>query len=176
MLIILDRDGVINEESNAYIKTPDEWLPIPGSLEAIAKLNKAGFTVVVATNQSGLARGLYDEPTLKKIHSKMTVALAEHGAKVDGIFYCPHLPEDNCLCRKPQAGMFKEIAKHFDEPLEQAICIGDSLRDIQAALTVKANPILVLTGNGHRTVDELNGIELPIYEDLAHAVAGILKK
>lgn len=175
MLIILDRDGVINEESHAYIKTPDEWLPIPGSLEAIAKLKKAGFIVAIATNQSGLARGLYDEATLKKIHSKMTDALAQHGATVDGIFYCPHLPEDNCLCRKPQAGMFKEIAEHFQQPLEQAICIGDSLRDIQAALTVKAKPVLVLTGNGHRTVEELNGIELPIYPDLAHAVAGILK-
>lgn len=170
MLIILDRDGVINEESNQYIKSPEEWIPIPGSLEAIAKLKKSGYQVAVATNQSGVARGLYTEIILNDIHQKMIDALTKFGVTLDGIYYCPHLPEDNCQCRKPQSGMYIEIAKTLHAQLENTICIGDSLRDIQAALAVNAKPILVLTGNGSKTEKQLNGIELPIYKNLAEAV------
>lgn len=173
MLIILDRDGVINEESHEYIKSPAEWIPIPGSLEAIAKLKKAGHQVAIATNQSGLARGLYTESILNDIHQKMIDALAKFEITLDGIYYCPHLPEDNCQCRKPQSGMYIDIAKDLHQKLENTICIGDSLRDLQAALAVNAKPMLVLTGNGSETVKQLNGIRLPIYKNLAEAVDAI---
>lgn len=151
MLVILDRDGVINEESHEYIKSPKEWLPIEGSLEAIAKLKNAGIKVTIATNQSGIARGLYTEETLDKIHLKMIQALEKLGASIDGIFYCPHHPKDNCSCRKPKPGLLKRIAKQFKADLKEAICIGDSLRDLQAAQAVGAKPIVVLTGNGRQS-------------------------
>jgi D-glycero-D-manno-heptose 1,7-bisphosphate phosphatase len=154
-LIILDRDGVINVDSPDFIKSPDEWIPIPGSLAAIAQLNQNGYTVTIATNQSGLSRELYSEATLTKIHEKMSKELAKFGGKIDSIFCCPHLPEDNCDCRKPKPGLMERIAKHYQVDLKknQTPCVGDSLRDLLAANAAACRPILVLTGNGQKTKD-----------------------
>lgn len=151
-LIIVDRDGVINEDSPAYIKSPTEWLPIKGSLEAIALLNQLGFKVVVATNQSGLARGMYSETTLGAIHDKMRAAVHSLGGKIDSIFYCPHGPDDNCECRKPKPGLLHQIAARYDTTLEGVPYVGDSYRDIEAGIHAGATPILVLTGNGQKTL------------------------
>jgi D-glycero-D-manno-heptose 1,7-bisphosphate phosphatase len=153
-LIILDRDGVINQDSDNFIKNPDEWIAIPGSLEAIARLNQAGYRVVVATNQSGIARGLFDMSDLNAIHQKMLNRAQLVGASVDAIFFCPHLAEDHCDCRKPQPGMFNEIAKRFDMSLKGVPTVGDSLRDLQAAYAVGCQPILVLTGKGKKTFEK----------------------
>ena len=174
--IILDRDGVINEDSDAYIKSPDEWLPIPGSLEAIARLNRAGFRVVVATNQSGVARGYFDLAMLHRIHQKMLDSLKQVGGHLDGIFFCPHGPDDGCDCRKPRAGLLHQIAEQFQIELTGIPAIGDSLRDLQAAQEVGAQPILVLTGKGGQTLRALNGkAGLPVYRDLAAAVDTLLE-
>ncbi len=174
-LIILDRDGVINEDSDAYIKSPEEWVPIPGSLEAIARLNRAGWTVAVATNQSGVGRGLYDRATLDRIHARMNAALAAAGGHVDALYYCPHTPEDHCACRKPLPGLLESIARHYGVSLAGVPAIGDSLRDLQAAVAVDARPILVRTGKGEQT---LTNPDLPpgtpVYPDLAAAVTGLL--
>lgn len=175
-LIILDRDGVINQDSDAYIKSVDEFIPLPGSLEAIARLKKAGYTVAVATNQSGIARGYYDEATLAAMHDKLAHLLDEQGGEIDYIAYCPHGPDDNCDCRKPMPGLLHEISKHFNVELTHVPIVGDSLRDIQAAKTVGATPILVMTGKGERTLtnkEQLNGI--PVFADLAAAVDAILR-
>ena len=173
-LIILDRDGVINEDSDHYIKSPDEWKPIPGSLDAIAALNRAGFRVVVATNQSGVGRGLFDMAMLNAIHARMHKAVVAAGGRIDAVFYCPHAADSHCACRKPQAGMLLEIAERFDVSLTGVPAIGDSLRDLQAALAVGAQPILVRSGKGERT---LSAGGLPegvvVYDDLAQAV-GVL--
>src|SRR5690606_11486336 len=150
-LAILDRDGVINHDSDAFVKSPDEWLPIPGSLEAIAKLNQAGWKVVVATNQSGLARGLFSMQDLNAIHAKMRQELAAVGGHVDAIFICPHGPDDHCCGVKPLPGMFEDIGLRFDADLRQAVAVGDSLRDIEAASATRCQTWLVLTGNGQRT-------------------------
>lgn len=174
MLVILDRDGVINEESKYFIKSPDEWLPIPGSLEAIAKLKNAGFMVAVATNQSGIARGLYSEEILSQIHKKMSDALQKLGVRLDAIVYCPHHPKDQCQCRKPAPGLFLSLAEKLQFDMTKAICIGDSMRDIQAAKEVGATPILVLTGNGKKTLTEMSGLKLKVYANLAEAVDHIL--
>jgi len=151
-LVILDRDGVINEDSPHYIKSSHEWHPIKGSLEAIAELNQLGFTVAVATNQSGIARRMYDEVTLKNIHEKMHRAVNAVGGKIDSIFYCPHGPDDNCDCRKPKPGLLQQIAKHYEIDLGNVSCVGDSYRDLQAASHAGATPVLVLTGNGRKTL------------------------
>ncbi len=170
-LIILDRDGVINEDSDAYIKSPEEWIPIPGSLEAIARLNRADYRVVVATNQSGLARGLFDLDTLTRIHEKMHRALADVGGSIDAIFFCPHGPEDKCACRKPNAGLFHDIARRMGVSLQDVPAIGDSLRDLQAAESVGAQPILVLTGKGAHTLMHLDSEScIPVYVDLAATI------
>ena len=136
-LIVLDRDGVINYDSDQFIKSPEEWRPIPGSLEAIARLNHAGFRVVVATNQSGLGRGLFDMATLIAIHEKMHKALANTGGRIDAVFYCPHTADSACDCRKPKAGMFIEIGQRFGVELTGVPCVGDSVRDLQAADAVE---------------------------------------
>jgi D-glycero-D-manno-heptose 1,7-bisphosphate phosphatase len=155
--IILDRDGVINQDSVDFIKSPKEWIPIPGSLEAIAKLKEAGFTVIVATNQSGIGRHLFSLEHLHNIHQKMNNAIIEAGGTIDKIFFCPHLPEDNCLCRKPKPGLFDQIAKHYDIDYQKQkiYAIGDSLRDLEAAESAGAYPILVETGNGKKTLANL---------------------
>jgi D-glycero-D-manno-heptose 1,7-bisphosphate phosphatase len=150
-LIILDRDGVINFDSDQFIKSPEEWKPIPGSLEAIARLNQAGYRVAVATNQSGIGRGLFDMPTLNAIHDKMHKSLAQVGGRVDAIFFCPHTNDANCECRKPKSGMIEEIATRFGVSLKGVPAVGDSLRDLEAAGRLGAQPYLVLTGKGAKT-------------------------
>ncbi len=175
--IILDRDGVINHDSDNYIKNPNEWIPIPGSLEAIAKLTKAGYKIFVATNQSGLARGLFDLDTLNAIHTKMQSAILELGGKLDGIYYCPHHPDEDCACRKPNTGMLIQMRDDQGVDLSKTIFVGDSLKDLKVASAVSAKPILVLTGKGARTASELeDGHEIEIYKDLAECVNAILTK
>ncbi len=175
--IILDRDGVINYDSKHYIKSPEEWKPIPGSLEAIALLSQAGYTVAVVTNQSGIGRGLYTERELAAIHQKMLRCLKALGGTIDKIFYCPHRPDEACVCRKPRTGLFEQIAAYYRLDLKGITTIGDSLRDIQAARQVACQPILVLTGNGEKTIKnnpELSH-QIPIFPDLLAAVKQLLK-
>ncbi|MFT0851915.1 D-glycero-beta-D-manno-heptose 1,7-bisphosphate 7-phosphatase [Achromobacter sp. F4_2707] len=153
-LVILDRDGVINEDSDAYIKSPAEWQAIPGSLNAIARLSRAGWRVVVATNQSGVARGYFSMETLNAIHAKMRRELAEAGGHLDAIFVCTHGPDDGCRCRKPEPGMFQDIACRYDITLDNVPAVGDSLRDLQAAASQGCAPWLVRTGKGLRTLEK----------------------
>jgi len=171
-LIVLDRDGTINYDSDQYIKSPAEWKPIPGSLEAIARLNHGGWRVVLATNQSGLARGLFDMATLNAIHAEMHRAVAHAGGRIDAIFFCPHAADANCACRKPKPGMLHEIARRLNVELAGVPVVGDSLKDLQAAAAVGARPMLVLTGKGKRTRE---AGDLPpgteIYPDLAAVAA-----
>ncbi|HMX16913.1 MAG TPA: D-glycero-beta-D-manno-heptose 1,7-bisphosphate 7-phosphatase [Rhodocyclaceae bacterium] len=171
-LVILDRDGVINHDSDLFIKTPDEWRPIQGSLDAIARLNQWGYRVVVATNQSGIGRGLFDMDTLNAIHERMHKAVAQAGGRIDAVFFCPHTNADHCPCRKPKAGMLKEIAVRFNADLAGVPAVGDSLRDLEAALAVQAQPILVQTGKGRKTATDP---ELPpqtlVFPDLAGVAA-----
>jgi len=175
-LIILDRDGVINFDSVGYIKSPDEWHPIPGSLEAIASLNRAGYQVVVATNQSGVARGYYDLAMLGKIHEKLASSLEKFGGKIEEIFFCPHHPDEKCGCRKPQLGMFHQIQKKYSPiDLKDTFFIGDSFVDMQVAFSLPCKPILVLTSNGQRTLKEHPELEsIPHFANLAEAVQYIL--
>jgi D-glycero-D-manno-heptose 1,7-bisphosphate phosphatase len=175
-LIILDRDGVINHDSPAFIKSPAEWIPIPGSLEAIARLNQAGYRVVVASNQSGIARELFDISTLNAIHQKMHSAAQLVGADIDAIFFCPHAAADNCDCRKPKAGMFEEISKRFKISLKGVPTVGDSLRDLQAGFISGCHPYLVLTGKGEKT-HATGGLPpgTQVFPDLASMVTAFLK-
>ena len=166
---------MINQDSDAYIKTPAEWIPIPGSLQAIAALKAAGWRVAVATNQSGLARGLFDADTLAAIHRTMHQALAASDAAIDYLVWCPHGPNDQCDCRKPKPGLYQQIAAHFHCNLQHVPVIGDSKRDLDAAVAVGAQPILVKTGKGQRAIA---AGQLPagtlIYDDLQSAVAALL--
>ncbi|HRD89617.1 MAG: D-glycero-beta-D-manno-heptose 1,7-bisphosphate 7-phosphatase [Candidatus Accumulibacter sp.] len=174
-LVILDRDGVINHDSKQFIKSPAEWRPIPGSLEAIARLNQAGYRVVVATNQSGIGRGLFDMDTLNAIHDKMHRAVLAAGGRIDAIFYCPHAVDAGCRCRKPATGMFERIAGCFNIDLPGTPAVGDSLRDLQAAVAVGALPLLVLTGKGTQTqVDGGLPEGTQVFPDLAAATDHIL--
>ncbi len=176
-LIILDRDGVINHDSAVFIKTPEEWQPIPGSLEAIAKLNQWGWRVVVATNQSGIERGILSLDTLNAIHEKMVKSLAQLGGRLDAIFFCPHAAQAGCACRKPLPGMLHSIAKRFGADLKGVPLVGDSLRDIQAGLAVGCEPYLVRTGKGiNAQFDPALPPGTPIYDDLAQVVAALAKK
>jgi len=147
-LVILDRDGVINKDSKHSIKSPEEWIPIEGSLEAISLLNKNGYTVVVATNQSAIGKKLINNATLDSIHKKMQDLLKMKNAKIDKIFYCPHIEEDNCTCRKPKTGLMQKIKEHYNVSLKKIPAIGDSARDLEAYSKSEALPILVRTGNG----------------------------
>lgn len=173
-LIILDRDGVINYDSDQFIKSPDEWKPIPGSLEAIARLNQWGWRVVVASNQSGVGRGLFGMDTLNAINEKMVKSLAQVGGRLDAIFFCPHAADSTCDCRKPKPGLFLQIAERFNASLDRVPAVGDSLRDLQAGVLVGCKPYLVLTGKGMKTRDDP---ALPegtlIYPDLAAVVADL---
>ena len=174
-LIILDRDGVINQDSDHYIKSPHEWRPIPGSIEAIASLKSSGWTVAVATNQSGVARGLFDSQTLDLIHQLMYVQLEKCNAKIDYLVWCPHGPDDKCNCRKPRPGMYQRIASKFDCSLLNVPVIGDSKRDLDAAVAVGAQPILVKTGKGKRSIAAGNlPSETIIFADLQEAVKSLL--
>jgi D-glycero-D-manno-heptose 1,7-bisphosphate phosphatase len=153
-LVILDRDGTINHDSEHYIKSPQEWRPIKGSLEAIARLTQAGYRIVVATNQSGIARGLFDTRTLFAIHETLLRSLALVGGRIDAFFFCPHAADAGCQCRKPQPGMLLEVARRFNVSLEDTYMVGDALRDLEAAAAAGARPVLVLTGKGAKTRDE----------------------
>lgn len=174
-LIILDRDGVINEDSDDFIKSPSEWSPIRGSLEAIARLHRAGWRVVVATNQSGIARKLFDLDTLARIHETMHRRVIESGGLIDAVFFCPHGPDDGCRCRKPLPGMFHDIAERLHINLAGVPAIGDSLRDLQAAQAAGASPMLVKTGKGFGTVSHPDfDRSLPVFNDLYSAVNHLL--
>ena len=176
-LVILDMDGVINQESDDYIKTEQEWQAIPGSLQAIARLNHNGFHVVTATNQSGLARGKLTLKELNRIHRKMHNHLAQYGGVIDAIFFCPHGPDTDCACRKPKPGLFKEIQRRLHTPLYGIPVIGDRLTDIQAAQTVGARPMLVRTGKGQQQLDEgLIPDGVPVYDDLAQTTTALLSR
>jgi D-glycero-D-manno-heptose 1,7-bisphosphate phosphatase len=153
-LIILDRDGVINHDSKHFITAPEQWKPLPGSVEAMARLTQAGYKIAIATNQSGLGRGLFGMATLNAIHAKMNKTVQEAGGRIDAIFYCPHPEEAKCACRKPNTGMFDAIAERFGVSLQDVDSVGDSIRDLQAAHVAGARPVLVLTGKGERTQRE----------------------
>ncbi|PCI36262.1 MAG: D-glycero-beta-D-manno-heptose-1,7-bisphosphate 7-phosphatase [Thiotrichales bacterium] len=177
-LIILDRDGVINHDSNAYIKNITEWQPISGSISAIARLKNAGYKVAVATNQAGMKRGLFSEEDLHAMHDKLNILLAAHGVSIDCIRYCPHLPEDNCNCRKPKPGLLQDISQTLSVPLANAYFVGDSAKDIQAAKVVGACPVLVRTGNGLKTFEENSELikDVLICDDLNSFVNFLLKE
>lgn len=166
-LLILDRDGVINQDSDAYIKTLGEWIPIPSSIEAIARLSKAGWTVAVATNQSGIARGYYDLATLESMHTRLRQLVAEQGGEVGLIVHCPHGPDDDCDCRKPKAGMLRQIAAHYATDLAGIWFVGDTGGDLQAALAVDCQPVLVKTGKGERTLAKPLPPGTLVFDDLA---------
>ena len=174
-LIVLDRDGVINYDSANFIKNPGEWRPLPGSLNAISRLNQAGFHVIVATNHSGIGRGVFEMAALNAIHDKMHKALAQAGGRIDAIFFCPHAADDNCNCRKPKTGMFEDIAHRLNTSLAGVPMVGDSIRDLQAAAATQASPLLVLTGNGKKT--QRSGALPPatrVFADLAAAVDALV--
>ena len=176
-LIILDRDGVLNEDSDEYIKSPEEWIPIPGSLEAVARLTQAGYRVVIASNQSGIARGYFDLETLHAMHEKMDRLLAALGGKVEAVFFCPHGPDEDCSCRKPKPGLLQEIAARYKTTLEGVYCVGDSARDLEAAEAVGARPVLVRTGKGVATVERgAVPTGVPVYADLRTFVDALLSQ
>jgi D-glycero-D-manno-heptose 1,7-bisphosphate phosphatase len=174
-LVIIDRDGVINQDSDLFIKTVDEFIPLPGSLEAIARLNQAGYKVAIATNQSGIARGYYDIQTLEAMHDKLSKLLIPLNGHIDYITFCPHGPDDSCTCRKPLPGMYQEIAEHFNISLEGVPVVGDSMRDLEAAIAVNAKPILVRTGKGDRTLSNNNlDDQIPVFDNLQQAVNSLI--
>ncbi len=180
-LVILDRDGVINHDSDDYIKSPDEWQPLPGSLEAIARLCRADYTVVVATNQAGVGRGLFSLEMLTRIHRKMASSIRDKGGRLDSVFFCPHSPADQCGCRKPKPGMLLEIGDRLSIGLSGVPVVGDSLRDLEAAAAAGAMPVMVKTGRGRLTQEKLSQGELshtlgqtPVYADLAAFTDAVL--
>ena len=180
-LVILDRDGVINHDSDDYIKSPDEWQPLPGSLEAIARLCRADYTVVVATNQAGVGRGLFSQEMLIRIHRKMASSIRDKGGRLDSVFFCPHSPAEQCGCRKPKPGMLLEISERLGIGLSGVPVVGDSLRDLEAAEAAGAIPVLVKTGRGRLTQEKLSKGELshtlgqtPVYADLAAFTDAVL--
>ena len=179
-LVILDRDGVINRDSDEYIKCLAEWLPIEGSIEAIARLNQAGFTVAVATNQSGLGRGYFDLDELEAMHARLNELVNDAGGEIDGIFSCAHKPDDGCNCRKPAAGLLDTIAEELKAELTGAVVIGDSLRDLEAGIARNCLPILVRTGKGADTEKKLAGHRdsrikhTQVFEDLATAAKHLI--
>ena len=173
-LLILDRDGVINQDSDAYIKTLEEWIPIPGAIEAIARLSKAGWTVAVATNQSGLARGYYDQAMLEAMHARLRQLVAEQGGEVGLIVHCPHGPDDGCDCRKPAPGMLRQIAAHYQAELAGVWFVGDSSGDLAAACSVGCQPVLVKTGKGQLTQAKPLPAGTLVFDDLAAVAAHLL--
>lgn len=175
-ILVLDRDGVINADSPEYIKSPEEWHPLPGSIEAIARASKAGFTIAVASNQSGVGRGLFDLDTLSAIHDTMIEAIEAAGGRIDLIVFCPHHPDDNCECRKPKAGLLRRIESELGTSLAGQWVIGDSARDLAAARSVDATPVLVRTGNGRKTESGLADLNVQVFDDLAAAVDALLEQ
>ena len=174
-LIILDRDGVINEDSDEYIKSPDEWIPIPGSLEAIGKLSQNGFRIIIITNQSGIGRKIFSVEMLHAIHKKMNTHLLQFGGVIDGIFFCPCKPEENCNCRKPKPGLYNDVSNRLQISLKNIFCVGDKITDIEAAENAGGRPILVRTG---KRKDKVNSSfipkHIPVYSDLASFVDKII--
>lgn len=179
-LVILDRDGTVNEDSADYVKSPDEWTPLPGALEAIARLNHAGWHVVLASNQSGLGRGLFDVSTLNAMHAKMHTLLAGVGGRVDAVFYCPHAPDEGCHCRKPEPGLFEQIGERYGIDLQGVPMVGDSARDAVAAVAAGCEPHLVLTGKGvayrGRDLPDSFPKETRVHADLAAFVEFLLAR
>ena len=175
-LLILDRDGVINQDSDAYIKSVEEWIPLPGAIEAIAQLSKAGWTVAVATNQSGIARGYYDLATLDAMHARLRALVAEQGGELGLVVYCPHGPDEGCACRKPKPGMLHTIAEHYGADLTECWFVGDSLSDLQAAEAVGSTPVLVKTGKGLQTLTKVFPVNTLIFDDLAAVAAELIHK
>jgi D-glycero-D-manno-heptose 1,7-bisphosphate phosphatase len=173
-LLILDRDGVINQDSDDYIKSLEEWIPLPGAIKAIAELSKAGWTVAVATNQSGLARGYYDLAALEAMHTRLRELVAEQGGELGLIVHCPHGPDDGCDCRKPKPGMLHAIAAHYAVPLHGVWFVGDSRGDLEAALAVDCQPVLVKTGKGERTAAQPLPPGTLVFNDLAAVAAQLL--
>lgn len=176
-LVILDRDGVINFDSTDYIKSPEEWHPIPGSLQAIAQLKHQGLKVAIATNQSGIGRQFFSIQTLEAIHQKMKAELAAEGGELDGIFFCPHLPDESCDCRKPKPGLLHQIESELGIPLSQSCLIGDSFRDIQAALATACRPIWVESGKplNRENLDFAHKHHVPVFKNLSDASAELIK-
>jgi len=176
-LIILDRDGVINLESPEFIKSPEEWIPIKGSLEAIARLSQAGYDVVVITNQSGIGRDLLSADMLGQIHVQMMDYVKQYGGRIQSVLFCPHHPDDNCDCRKPKIGLYQELAKRLNISFSKVYSVGDSLRDLEAAKTAGAIPVLVKTGNGRKTLHKIkdtNLADVPVYDRLSKFVDALL--
>lgn len=166
-LIVLDRDGVINHDSENYIKSVDEWIALPGALDAIARLSRGGWTVAVATNQSGLARGYYSVPTLEAMHQTLRDEIQKRGGHMGLITYCPHGPDDGCRCRKPKAGLLEQIADYYQVSLQGVWFVGDSLRDLEAAVAVQAQPVLVCTGNGEQARSKALPENTKIFADIS---------
>ena len=177
-LVILDRDGVINRDSDEFIKSAAEFIPLPGSIEAIARLSAAGYTVAIASNQSGIGRGLFSRSRLYAMHRKLRRLVAAAGGSIGKIAYCPHAPNDNCDCRKPRPGLLLRIGAYYVRPLDGVPVIGDSLRDLQAAAAVGASPVLVRTGKGRKAERELlnSHIKAEVFDDLSAAVNALLRK
>ena len=179
-LLILDRDGVINQESPDFIKSPEEWIPLKGSLEAIGRLSQAGYDTVVITNQSGIGRGFFSANTLAKIHARMIDYVQQHGGKIQGILFCPHTAKDNCECRKPNDGMYSELAYRLGISFNDIYSVGDSVRDLLAAQSAGASPVLVKTGNGKKSLKEIEsnpelGLQsAPVFDSLAHFADALL--
>jgi len=175
-LVILDRDGVINRDSSSFVKTPAEWVPLPGSIQAIAKLSRAGFRVAVASNQSGLARGLFERKALRAMHRKLRRLVEAEGGTIARIEVCPHGPNDGCSCRKPRPGLLNRLGRRFGVALDGVPMIGDSLRDLEAAMSAGGRPILVRTGNGRKTEAELTGAlaKTEVFDDLSAAAAALI--
>lgn len=175
-LVILDRDGVLNKESSAFVKSTAEWQPLPGSMEALGLLTASGYTTAVATNQSGIARGLFDRKALQAMHRKLRRLAARHGGKVDRIVYCPHGPDDACDCRKPLPGLLLRLARHYGVDLRGVPVVGDSLRDLDAAVAAGATPVLLLTGNGAQTRAKLAklGRTVETYDNLLTFVRSLV--
>ncbi len=181
-LVILDRDGVINKDSSSFIKTPDEWLPIKGSLEAIARLSQAGYEVVIITNQSGIGRGLFSADMLAQIHVRMIDYVQQHGGKIQSVLFCPHHPDDGCDCRKPLAGLYHELAGRLNINFSGVFSVGDSIRDLLAAKSAGAQPVLVKTGNGKKSLKRIANdpqVDLDgtlVFDNLASFTDALLKQ
>jgi len=179
-LLILDRDGVINQESPDFIKSPDEWIPLKGSLEAIGQLSQAGYDIVIITNQSGIGRGLLSADMLAKIHARLIDHVQQHGGRIQSILFCPHTPEADCECRKPNDGMYSELAFRLGISFNNVYSVGDSVRDLLAAQSAGAKPVLVKTGNGKKSLKEIESnpeLDLqsaPVFDNLAHFADAIL--
>ncbi|MBV6751555.1 D-glycero-beta-D-manno-heptose 1,7-bisphosphate 7-phosphatase [Pseudomonas sp. MWU13-2105] len=173
-LLILDRDGVINQDSDAYIKSVEEWIPLPGAIEAIAQLSRAGWTVAVATNQSGIARGYYDIATLEAMHERLRSLVAQQGGELGLVVYCPHGPDEGCACRKPKPGMLRTIAEHYGVSLARLWFVGDSLGDLEAARAVDCQPVLVKTGKGEKTLGKTLPVGTLVFDDLAAVAAELI--